>query len=293
MRWPGYIFAALLAAAPTAQAQAQPPAIIYPGTTADDLRVNYYLRLLDLVLKKSGGPYRLQPTGQYMVSPRVLQQMETTGSIDVTWSPTTPELEQRLIPIRIPIDKGVLGWRLLLIKKSDRARFAKIQTQRQLQTLAAGQQRDWGDTAILRANGLHVVAAGLYQPMFQMLASDRFQYFPRGVIEVWDEERQNAHLGLEVEPHLALHYPVQTYYFVSKRNPALAQRIERGLLIAIKDGSFDALFEQCNGEFIRRAKLGNRTVFELSNPLMEAAPAQRSARPGGLHLSTAPISSED
>ncbi len=289
MKWLGYIFAVLLAAAPTARAQ--PPAIVYPGTSIEDQRLNYYLRLLDLALKKSGGPYRLQPTGQHMVTPRVLQQMETSGSIDVIWSPTNPEMEQRLIPIRIPIDKGVLGWRLLLIKKSDRARFAQIQTQRQLQALAAGQQRDWSDTVILRANGLDVVAAGLYQPMFQMLASDRFQYFPRGVIEIWDEEKQHAHLGLEVEPHLALHYPVQTYYFVSKRNPALAQRIERGLRLAIKDGTFDALFEQCNGDFIRRASLGSRTVLELTNPLEE--PVQGSARGGGPRLATAPLSSED
>lgn len=285
MNWSGYLFATLMAVVPLAWAQA--PAIVYPGTSPDDLRVNYYLRLLDLALKKSGGPYQLQPAGQAMVSPRVVQQMENNGAIDVTWSPTSPDLEQRLLPVRIPIDKGVLGWRLLLIKKSDRARFAQIHSRYQLQALAAGLQRDWSDTTILRANSLPVVPAGLYQPMFQMLAGDRFQYFPRSVIEIWDEERQHAHLGLEVEPHLALHYPVQTYFFVSKHNPALARRLERGLRLAIKDGSFDALFQQSNGDFIRRARLGSRTVFELHNPLYAPAKA------GGLHLSTETIGTDD
>jgi hypothetical protein len=289
MNWSGYLFAALLATAPLASAQT--PAITYPGTEPDDLRTNYYVRVLDLALRKSGGPYRLQPAGQAMVSPRVMQQMEAGGPIDVSWWPTRPELERRLLPVRIPIDKGVLGWRLLLIKKSDRARFAQIHSRQQLQTVAAGLQRDWADTAILRANGLRVVPAALYRPMFQMLASDRFQYFPRSVIEVWDEERKHADLDLEVEPHLALHYPVRTYFFVSRSNPALAQRIERGLRIAIRDGSFDVLFERCNGEYIKRARLGSRTVLELRDPVSDGE--LPPAKPGGLHLSTAPLVSDD
>jgi len=289
MNWLRALFAALLlAAAPLTLGQSA-TIVYYPGTDADDMRVDYYLRLLKLVLQKSGGNYQLQPTGQAMVPPRVVQQMESKGAVDVLWSPTNPDLEQRLLPIRIPIDKGVLGWRLLLIKKSDRERFARIHTLGQLQAMEAGQQRDWIDTGILRANGIPVVSAGLYKPMFQMLASGRFQYFPRGMAEIWDEAAQNAHLDLEVEPHLALHYPLQTYFFVSRHNPALARRIEQGLQRAIQDGSFDALFEQCNGKFIRRAHLGSRTVFELRNPEPSAAPY----KPSGLHLSTAPLAPAD
>jgi hypothetical protein len=291
MKWSGLVCVALLATAPLALAQ--PVVAIYPSTEQDDLRGNYYVRLLDLALKKSAGRYQLQPSKQYMVSPRVVQQMIDGTGVNVTWAPTSAELEQSLLAVRIPLDKGVLGWRLLLIKKADRARFAAVHTQRQLSKLSAGQQRDWSDTVVLRANGLPVVAAGLYQPMFQMLASDRFQYFPRGVGEVWDEAKQNAHLDLEVEPHLALHYPVQTYFFVSRHNPALARRIELGLRAAMRDGSFEALFEQCNGDAIRRARLSSRTVIELRNPLETPLAGDTTRKRGGLYLSTAPINSED
>ncbi|MFA9218575.1 MAG: substrate-binding periplasmic protein [Sphingomonadaceae bacterium] len=273
------------------QAQAQPETVIYPGAISSDQRTGYYAAVLDLALKKSGTPYRLQASGQMMVAPRLMQQLQDRDGINVCWWPTSPELEQRLLPVRIPIDKGILGWRLFLIRKDDRARFAAIHTLPQLQALVAGQQRDWSDTAILRANGIKVVGAGLYPPMFQMLASGRFHYFPRGVGEIWNEERQHGGLGLEVEGHLALHYPVHTYFFVNKHDTALAQRLEHGLRTALKDGSFDALFEQYNGEFLRRARLGSRTVFELHNPL--TTPAPRQGKTGGLHLSTAPLSSED
>lgn len=282
--------ATLLAAAPLAAAQAD--TITYPGSPASsDGRIGYYVALLDLVLRKAGEPFRLKASGQDMVAPRAVQLIEDRDGIDVCWWPATPELEQRLLPVRIPIDKEMLGWRLLLIRKTDRERFAAINTLPQLRALSAGQQRDWGDAIILRANGFKVVDAAVYQPMFQMLASGRFHYFPRGVGEIWNEAEQHAGLGLEIEPHLALHYPVQTYFFVNKQDTALAQRIERGLRASIKDGSFDALFEQYNGEFIRRAHLGSRTVFELRNPLGDA-PLSRSGK-GGLHLSTQPISSED
>jgi ABC-type amino acid transport substrate-binding protein len=266
MNWWGSMLLALLAVMPPALAQ--PDTIVYPGSAAPtDRRPGYYVGVLELALKKSGEPYRLQASGQAMVSPRVAQQIEDHDGINVSWWPATPDLEQHLLPIRIPIDKGMLGWRLLLIRKTDRERYAGISTLPQLRALSAGQQRDWSDATILRANGLPVVPAALYQPMFQMLASGRFDYFPRGVGEIWNEAQQHGALGLEVEPHLALHYPVQTYFFVNKQDTALAQRIERGLRAAIKDGSFDALFEQYNGDSIRRARLNSRTVFELRNPL--------------------------
>jgi hypothetical protein len=250
-------------------AMAAPMRVGYPGTASvTDKRADYYLKLLDLVLRKTGIQYELRPNDIPMVSPRVYRSMDAGDGIDVFWGPTTREAEQRMLPIRIPIDKGILGWRLFLINARDRQVFENIHTLKQLQSYSAGQQRDWSDTEILQANGMKVVAAAAYEPMFKMLSVDRFQYFPRGVGEIWGEEKSHAELNLEVEQHLALHYPAHTYFFVSRNNPALAQLIEQGLRSAISDGSFDKLFELCNGEAIKRAHLSTRTVFELSNPLI-------------------------
>lgn len=245
---------------------------IYPGAATEaDTRAGYYLKLLELALQKSGTPYSLHPNGQIMVPSRVVSVMEAGGDVDVTWGPTTRELEQRLLTVRVPIDKGILGWRLLLIRADERAAFAAIRTPGQLRGMAAGQQRDWGDTTILRAQGLNVVGTSIYESMFKMLASNRFQYFPRGVGEIWGELSRHPDLDLEVEPHLALHYPSVSYFFVSPHNTALCQAIERGLRAAIKDGSFDALFDKYNGAAIARAQLAGRTVIELANPLLPEA----------------------
>ena len=257
--------------APCLSAEPAPTALraIYPGAATEaDARASYYLKLLELALQKSGLPYELRPNGQLMVPSRVVSVMEAGGDVDVTWGPTTRELEQRLLTVRVPIDKGILGWRLLLIRADERAAFAAIRTPGQLRALAAGQQRDRGDTTILKANGMKVIGASIYESMFQMLATNRFQYFPRGVGEIWGELSRHPELDLEVEQHLALHYPSVSYFFVSPHDPALARAIERGLRAAIKDGSFDALFDQYNGATLARAKLGTRTVFELNNQLL-------------------------
>jgi len=255
---------------PARVATAQPLEVVYPGASAGDQRVDYYLKLLQLALDKTGVAYNLRPNDAPMSPPRVVRAIENDEGLNVVWSPDTQEMERRLQAVRIPIDKGILGWRLLLIKKSDHARFAGVHTLAQLKAYAAGQQADWADADILRANDIPLVGAASYHNMFDMLAADRFQYFPRGVGEIWGEEKSHATLDLEIEPHLALHYPANTYYFVGKNNHKLAALIEQGLRALIKDGGFDKLFDQYNGEALRQAHLGTRVVFRLNNPLLPA-----------------------
>ncbi len=254
------------------------PTVFYSGSSLpDDNRADYYLKLLNLVLNKSGNHYQLRPNPELMTTRRAIQLMGSHGGIDVFWGPTTKDMENEYLPVRVPIDKGILGWRLLLIQSSDRELFAKVRSPEQLQVLDAGLERDWTDTTILRANGYRVVGADAYETMFDMLVNNRFQYFPRGVGEIWGEAQH--HPTLEVEKHLALHYPSFTYFFVGKGNTKLAGEIERGLHAAIADGSFEKLFEQYNGEQIRRADLKNRLVFELTNPdLPEHVPAMKPLR---------------
>jgi hypothetical protein len=67
---------------------------------------------------------------------------------------------------------------------------------------------------------------------------------------------------------VALHYFYDAYLFVNKRNTQLAEDIRRGLEAAIADGSFDKLFQHHWGERVRQARLCQRVVIELRNPLL-------------------------
>jgi ABC-type amino acid transport substrate-binding protein len=251
----------------TEAALAQPIEIFYPGPAETaDTRAGYYVSLLDLAMSKTGVRYKLTPFTVITAGTRAMQLLQTGNDINLTWGPTTRELEEVSAPIYIPLDKGILGWRIFLINRRDREMFSRIRTLKELSQYTAGQQRDWGDVQILRANGMKVVETSVYETMFQMLLADRFQYFPRGIGEIWGEARRSAKLDIEVERTLALHYPSKTYFFVNKQNVALHDLVERGLRAAIKDGSFERLFDRFNGEAIRRAGLDKRLVFELVLP---------------------------
>ena len=261
--------ALLLCVASAARADASPSTrvVVYPSAKqADDGRGNYYVSLLKLALSKSGNDFDVEPSADPSVAMRAFARMAAGKGIDVIWAPATQQLEQEFRRVPVPLDKGILGWRLFLIKAKDQRLFASINTLDQLKALQAGQVSEWVDTEILRANGLPVVDATLYESLFKLLATDRFRYLPRGVAEIGADARSNAKLGLVIEPRLALHYPMCVYFFVARGNAGLADHIEAGLRRARKDGSFEKLFQQFNGPAIRAANLGQRQVFELSNP---------------------------
>ena len=250
--------------------------IYQPPEVADDPRNRYTLQLLQLALDKAGGDYRLQPAAKPMQQGRVLMELAQGRNVRVAWSMTSLEREAQLLPIRIPIYKGLIGWRLALIKSERRALLHEVRNLAELGRFNAGQGHDWPDTEILRGNALPVVGAPNYQSLFRMLALGRFDYFPRSLAEVWAEAEQQRAAGLVVEDSLALHYPSAVYFFVNPKDVALAAHIERGLELAIADGSFERLFQSFNGEYIQRAQLGKRRILHLSNPLLPPqTPLQR------------------
>ena len=257
------------AAPGTASLPSEPKVVVYPSSgRQDDSRGSYYVNLLKMALARSDAAFDVQPSKQATVTLRALASMASGRGIDVIWAPNVTTIGEEFQPIRIPVDHGILGWRIFLIDRRDSAAFASVRSLEQLKAYPAGQVSEWADTAIMRANGIPVVEATLYESLFPMLAAHRFRYLPRGIGEIEGEARNYASLGLVIESHLAFHYPYCTYFYVSKGNAELAREIEIGLRRMQQDGSLEALFQKFNGPAIQRAALSQRTVFELSNPLI-------------------------
>lgn len=235
--------------------------------SAADQRYDYPRKLLELVLSKTRTAYRVEYPTVSMSQNRQIVELEAGRMIDVAPLPSSAEREARLLPIRIPLNKGLLGWRLGLVRKGDTDRVAQVKTLADLMGVRLAQGQDWPDTQILSGNGLHVINGSNYEGLFKMLESQRFDYFPRSVMEIWDEQEAHAST-LEIEPHLALHYFYDSYFFVNKRNTKLAADINEGMEKAVADGSFDKLFNEHWGERVRKARLNERTVIKLRNPLL-------------------------
>lgn len=245
--------------------------VVYPRPeSATDSRPDYPIELLQLALQKSAADFQLQPSRQHMTQSRSLRLLAAKTGVDVVWTVTTTEREQQLRPIRLPLDRGLLGWRLLLIHRDDLTRFSAI-APAQLAQLRAGQGHDWPDTQILRANGFAIHGNPSYDGLFAMLARRHIDYFPRAVAEHTAELRARPDLPLTVAPDVVLHYPLPLYFFVHRENDRLATAIESGLRIALRDGSWLALFRQYYREAIAVAALPSRRVIALTNPDLPAA----------------------
>jgi ABC-type amino acid transport substrate-binding protein len=240
--------------------------IYYPRPeSATDKRYDYPARLLELVLKKSGDAYLPLPSPISMPQSRALAEVANGSKlVTVAWGMTSIERERQVLPIRIPVDKGLLGWRLALVSDKHPDLFKGVTSVRELGAFSAGMGHDWPDTPLFRANGQKVLDVPNYELLFRMLANGRFHYFPRSVNEVWEE--LDAHKGIVLDQHIALHYTAPFYFFVHKDNAALAAAITDGFERAIADGSFDRLFKEYFGKQIRRAGIGRRRVLELNNP---------------------------
>lgn len=237
---------------------------------AQDERGHYPVALLTLALQKAGGTYDPHPAKHDLTQDRTLRHVELQRELDITWTLTTPEREARLLPIRIPIDRGLLGWRLLLINKSDVNFFAGINSAQQIKQLLAGQEQDWPDYKILLHNNFKVTPTTNYEGLFLMLKRGRIRYFPRAATEILPEIHAHPQLPMAIAPRWALYYPAPVYFFVNKQRPELAAAIEKGLLIAIADGSMQTLFNQHFSEHITQLDLQHRELILLDNPLLSA-----------------------
>jgi hypothetical protein len=240
----------------------------YPAPeTEADRRHDYPRELIALALSKTKTDYRVEFAARPMNQEREVLELEAGRAIDISAIPSSPDRESRLLPIRIPVNKGLLGWRIGLVRKGELSLLAKVRKLGDLSQVRIAQGHEWPDTRILQDNGVNVIPGSTYEGLFKMLGTGRFDYFPRSVLEIWDE--RDAHAGqFEIEPHVALHYFYDAYLFVNKQNTRLAEDIRQGLEAAISDGSFDKLFQRHWGERVRQARLRQRVVIELRNPLL-------------------------
>jgi len=211
----------------------------------------YFLDLLDLVLFKTApvyGPYSIEIAKLQLSSGRQFSELRKKGgAIDLNWNMTSEQREEEFRAVKVPLLHDLNSYRVFLILDGEQEKFDDIRSLPELGSLAAGQGAHWPDTVRLRSNGLEVVTSAQYELLFSMLASKRFDYFPRGLYEVWAEQKRHAQRGLVVEPNIMLYYPAPFYFFVRKENRVLAQRLEAGLKMSMRDGSFDALFYSVPG----------------------------------------------
>lgn len=228
-----------------ASAPATSSLVIRQSNINDIVNEDYYFyRLLELALHKTDAQWGHVQIKQlpYRPEDKRLRSALMQGGVDVLWSPTSAEFERQMLPVRISLLKELNNYRLLLIRKNEQPVFSAVQSIDDLRKLKGGMGAQWTDASIMEYNRLPLVKAVGYGKLFKMLAAKRFDYFSRGLYQIQSEVNFYPELELQIEQELMLSYPNEVYFFVNKNNPDLAKRLETGLKIAQRDGSFDQLF---------------------------------------------------
>jgi hypothetical protein len=219
-----------------------------PPQSAFDVSHSYFIGLLELVLDKTEKQYGSAELGftSQMQQGRAFAELEKNATLDVYWAGTSIDRELRLKAVRIPLVKGLLGFRQFIIRENRRKSFSQINQLSDLQTMIACQGAHWPDSDVLEDAKLAVMRNPIYENMFKQVEAGRCDYFPRGVHEGKAEvaSRSNAYPSLIWYKELALYYPFPMYFFVSPDNPSLHRRLKEGLEIAINDGSFDHFMQK-------------------------------------------------
>src|SRR5690554_750726 len=250
------------------------PVLVLPTTKASSREQNMFCHdLLVLILErteKTFGPCKIVEMEDELTRERSAVRISSDQGIDLYWASTTIDREAMLRPVRIPLLKGLMGYKIFLINKDSQKAFAKVTNLPQLRQFRAGQGADWPDVEILSNSDIPVSVSANYESLFKMLSAKRFDFFPRGANQILSELRHNQDKDLMIEPRLALTFPSPVYFFVSKENEALAKRIEQGLQEMIADGSYDEFFYRhpLIKETITNLHLQARKIIAIPNPLL-------------------------
>jgi len=238
----------------------------------------YAVQMLNLALSRIDTKYKIETRNAIGETQARNMDDVASGKLDIIWTATDEQIEEMLQPIRVPLYKGPLGHRIFIIRKGEQSRFDRIRDFDDLKQFKFGQGTTWADTKILEANGLTVVKTMKYEGLFYMLDGERFDAYPRGVQEPWQELITYSKLPLAVENKIMLVYQMPFYLFTSKENKKLAADLERGFNIAIADGGFDEIFY--NSPVVQsvadNAGIDARMIFKLKNPnLSKQTPVDR------------------
>jgi ABC-type amino acid transport substrate-binding protein len=243
--------------------------------SSNDIRYEYQWEILKNALEKTKikyGSYRMT-AAQFMSEKRQFFELKNnTNELTVMYLDTKQELELELLPVRIPVDKNLGGYRIMLIRKYDQKKFAEIKTLEDFKMLSIGLGYGWNDVDILRSNNFNVVTGSNYEGLFKMLENKRFDAFSRSAVEILDEyeNRKDEFKDMKIEDSLLLYYPLPMYFWFSKtdKGKLLAKRVKEGLEIMIADGTYNKIFSQYHGYKTEKLNLKRRRFFQINNPFL-------------------------
>ncbi|MGH1432415.1 MAG: hypothetical protein ACRBB4_15025 [Neptuniibacter sp.] len=247
--------------------------VTYPIYFGDVERVQMHIDVLKLALAHSDNEYEVKPHETADVSPSRAEKMVSRGQLDVMWSASDSLRESRVSIVPVPLDYGLLGFRLLMILEEKQPAFSEVDRLSDLQKFQALQVNEWVDTYILLNAGFDV-HLGHYENLPKMLAAKRGDFIPRSIREIrFDMVRWATDGNFVVDQRSLLIYRQGDFFFVNKQNHKLHQDLKVGLERIYDNGKLKSLlsdFMEDEGVDIEK-EINKRVSFRLNNPYLTDA----------------------
>ena len=209
---------------------------------------HYYEQLIRLALEKTRQPGEKIVIERRLISggPERERASLASGVIDIAWGSVIASRKRQLRWVPVDLLKDMNSYRVFVIRRDQQARFAEVDSLPSLRKLVAGSGINWAGANKFKASGIKVITSGSFVGLYKMLAAGRVDYIFRGPHEYAGELKVFGDLDIDVAQSVLVRFakPMPFSFFVGKQNQVLGQRLERGLLLAQADGSFDALFNQ-------------------------------------------------
>lgn len=225
--------------------------------------------------------------------PRV-QYLIDSGQVHVSMIPASAERlqmvrEGKLLMIPVPLDRGLLGYRVGLTVNSRRDAMAQVRSYTDLKSFTVGQGEGWSDLDIYRNAGIptHEVKDWTQDVFARQIESGVMDYYPVGLEETFSyflDHYRGLYAEVTLEPYLIIRYPWFRFVWVSADYPHVHAALEQGFEKLIENGDFLRIWEQ-HRQTPTEAFFADRTIIDLANPSynLEVIP------PRWLHLLVRPI----
>ncbi len=172
--------------------------------------------------------------------------------------------------IDFPIDGGIVGQRVCFVNPAIKEQLKKLSSLSEFSKYKFAHGLGWADTTILRHNGLNVVEVRDMESIYKMVSVGRLDFYCKGANQLLTEyEEFRKSMNLIYDESFVLVYPLPRFFYLNINSKLAKGRIEEGLKIAYKDGSFKALWLKFYKESVVFSQLGKRKVFHLDNPLVK------------------------
>lgn len=188
------------------------------------------------------------------------------GNIDLIIAAPSIEREQLAKVVYLPIDRGLLGFRICMVHKES-PDFSAIQNASQFieNKLTIGVGSHWPDRTIFEDNGFKVVTSPVHGSLFSMLKQKRFDCLTRSVNEIKKDIELYGDTSLIADEKLLFIYPNADFIFINPKNKKLYDRLNAGVDLAIENNSFYEIFDEYYKNELLEHNIYKRKLVFLKN----------------------------